>query len=177
MIDSSPKNCYFCNRSLADQKYVWVCKNCGIAWCDEHKKTHFKWDWLNGLAKEQCPNCKILLKDNIDVILDFSAPSTEPASKESINQPVNKTETHSTPIEGGKREEPKKTTSASIVLPLFLLVVFGTLTIFGVVSLFVLWDEGFYWIIFSIGCIGFGGRASYGAIQDIVKYIQQKNKE
>jgi hypothetical protein len=177
MNDSSPKVCYFCNIPLADQRYVWVCKNCGTAWCDKHKKTNFKWDWLNGLEKEHCPNCRILLKENFDLIPDFSAPSAPTASKEPINQPVNETVSHTKPIEGGRIEEPKKLTSTSFVLSLIQLVFFGALTIYGVVGLFVLWDLGFSWILFSIGCIVFGGRVSYDAIQEIVKYIQQKNKE
>jgi hypothetical protein len=71
MSGTSPNDCYICKKNLIGQKYVWSCKKCGISWCNDHKKTHFRWNWLYGLSKEHCPNCKVLLKENMDVALEF----------------------------------------------------------------------------------------------------------
>lgn len=126
MAVSSTKKCHFCNKPLAGQKYVWVCKKCGTAWCDIHKKTNFKWDWLNGLDKERCPKCRVSLKGNYDVILDFGAPSTAPAGNKAMVQPVRKAET--------------KITTMSNNLKLLLGIIIGVSSL-GILSLYIATKE------------------------------------
>jgi hypothetical protein len=91
MSATSPNHCYFCNRLLVGQKWVWTCKKCETSWCAEHKKTHFKWNWLVGLDKEHCPNCKVLLKDNIVISPEFLEKHTHQAKK-SISTRSNKSQ-------------------------------------------------------------------------------------
>lgn len=186
MTEYSPsETCHFCNKSLDGEKYVWVCRSCGTAWCNEHKKTHFKWDWLVGLDKEQCPKCRAMLKNNYDLISEFHAPSEEPistgpvampVSAEPIGQATNEIEVHDPPVQGGDTVVMRRAAPKSIVGPVLSLMFFGPLAVYGVVALFVLSSEGFYWILLSLGCIGFGGRASYYAIGGIADYVKERKQ-
>jgi hypothetical protein len=183
------ENCFFCKKSLLDQEWVWVCKNCRISWCDEHKKTHFKWNAWSGLSKEHCPNCGNPLKsDNVEILPKFSEweerfgvkpavpepTKPEPAAVQPAAQPVEESlsaDPAPQPAAPAPRPEKKK----SIVGPVLMLIPFGALTIYGVVALVTLYEEGFYWILLALGCISFGGRISIASIQEIREYFKQKS--
>ena len=184
------ENCFFCDKSLIDQEWVWVCRNCGISWCNEHKKTHFKWNAWSGLGKADCPNCGTSLKsENIEVLPNFSdwperfgvakpieeQPTAEPADV--VQEPEIVESKPPTPTSDAAAPAPEeKPVKKSIVGAVIMLLIFGALAIFGIVSLFTLWDEGFYWILASIGFISFGGRIAIASIQDIREYYQQKSE-
>jgi hypothetical protein len=189
------ETCYFCKKSLVEDEWVWVCMNCGTTWCNEHKKTEFKWSAWSGLAKENCPNCGFLLKDtNVEILPKFSdwrerfgvkpaepePEAVQPAAGQAAAAPAADAEPQ-TVAAVQKPEQavpqpaaPPAPKKPSIVGAVLMLIPFGALTIFGFVSLFTLWEEGFYWILMSLGCIGFGGRISIASIQEIGEYFQQK---
>jgi hypothetical protein len=188
------EECFFCKKTLLDQEWVWACKNCGITWCDEHKKTNFNWSMWSGLAKELCPNCGNPLKDdNVEVLPKFSDWRERFGVEETIDQPQIEiqssisesdikqdreseiAEPQSPILEKNEIEVQEAPRKKSILVPAILLIIFGGLAIFGVVSLITFWGEGLYWTLFSIGIIGFGGRIASASIREIMEYYQQKS--
>ena len=182
-------SCYFCHESLLDAKMVWVCKSCGTSWHDAHKKTHFKWNAWSGLKNGICPNCGHSLKDNVEILLKFSdwqekLGEDSAVPKLAVAQPADLS-LPATAIDDPQQALPSFTASAplnnkpkkkSIIGSVLLLIPFAAIAIFGVVSLFTMWDEGFYWILAALTFISFGGRIAFASIKDIQDYFKQKNK-
>jgi hypothetical protein len=180
------ENCYFCKKSLLEDKWVWVCKNCGIAWCNKHKKTEFNWSAWSGLSKENCPNCGNPLQEGSYEVLpkfedrferfgieNLDAPEPVEAAVEAQEE-VPAVVEEAEPVALAEPETPKK---KGIVGAVIMLVIFGALFIFGLVSLFTLLDEGLYWVLLSLGFMSFGGRIAFASIQEIREYYQQKALE